>query len=134
MAMKRPMTTAMALIVLTLAGATVAEDKANPTGTWTWKFSNQTGIHTLKLKLDGEKLTGSIKNYQNDLKTPIEDAAYKDGMVSFKHTYKARDGQKMVASYTGTVTEDTIKGTIEFKHPDRTRSIDWEAKREEELP
>jgi len=128
--MKRSIKTAVALTMLSLAGATVAQDRASPTGTWTWRFSNQSAVHTLKIKLDGDKLTGSIKSFQSDRESPIEDATYKDGIVSFKHTYKARDGETMVASYSGTVTDGGIKGTIEFKHPDQTRSIDWDARRE----
>lgn len=132
--MQRPMTAAMALTVLALAGAAVAEEKANPNGTFTWKYSNQTAVHTLKLKLDGEKLTGSIKSFQSAPESPIEDATYKDGIVTFKHTYKGRDGQKIVASYAGTVTEDGIKGMIEIKHPERTNSIKWDSKRVETPP
>lgn len=127
--MNRSMAVAVAAAVLTLASVAAAEDKADPVGTWKWKFFNQSAVHTLKLKLDADKLTGSIQNYQNSREASIEDAAYKDGMVSFKHTYKGRDGQQIVASYTGTVEGDTINGTIEIQHPERKRTIDWAADR-----
>jgi hypothetical protein len=134
MAMKRPVVPTMVLVVLTLAGTSAAEEKAKPDGTFTWKYKNQSAVHTLKLKLEGEKLTGTLKNFQDDREWPIEDAAYKDGVVSFKHSYKGRGGPQLVSSYTGTVSKDGIKGKIDIKHPDHTRSIDWDAKRVEKLP
>jgi len=132
--MKSLLVTVAALAVLTLAAAAMAEDKASPEGTFTWKYKNQSAVHTLKLKLEGEKLTGTLKNFQDDREWPIEDAAYKDGVVSFKHSYKGRGGPQLVASYTGTVSKDGIRGKIDIKHPDQTRSIDWDAKRVENLP
>src|SRR4051812_42690008 len=78
---------AMAL-VLGLVGAAAADDKAkaDPTGTWKWtvEFGGQQREQTLKLKLEGDKLTGSMVGRNQE--TPIEDARYKDGEVSFKVT------------------------------------------------
>jgi hypothetical protein len=111
---------------------TLAENEADPSGTFTWRFANQSAVQTLKLKLDGGKLTGTIKNSQSAPESPIEDAAFKNGAVSFKHTYKARDGKTTVANYTGTITPNGIKGTIEIKHPDRTISREWDANRVKE--
>lgn len=104
------------------------KDKPNPTGTWKWTvtFNDQTRELTLKLKLDGDKLTGAM--VRQDQETPIEDAKYKDGEVSFKVT-RERGGQKFTTKYFGKVSGDTIKGKSESEREGKTQSRDWEAKR-----
>lgn len=106
-----------------------AEEKANPTGTWKWSvtFNNQTREATLKLKLDGDKLTGAMVGRDNK-ETAIEDATFKDGEVSFKVT-RERNGQKSTRKYQGKVSGDTIKGKSEAERDGKVESRDWEAKR-----
>jgi hypothetical protein len=111
------------------AGLARAEDKPDPTGTWKYSFmaGNQTREATFKLKLDGDKLTGAVLGRDNR-ETPIEDAKYKDGEVSFKVT-RERGGNKTVSKYSGKVSGDTLKGKIEFERDGQTQSRDFEAKR-----
>jgi hypothetical protein len=121
-----------AALVVTLAGsvgALRADDKANPTGTWKWTVmrNNQSRETTLKLKSDGDKLTGAMVG-QNGQETPIEDGQFKDGEVSFKVT-RERQGNKVTTKYTGKVSGDTIKGKIESERNGQPQSRDWEAKR-----
>jgi hypothetical protein len=122
---------AAAALVLTfgLTGVARAADKPDPTGTWKWTvtFGDQKRDLSLKLKLDGDKLTGAMIG-PDGKEMPIEDAKYKDGEVSFKLT-RERDGQKFTIKYHGKVSGDTIKGKNEFTFGDQTRSRDWEAKR-----
>jgi hypothetical protein len=65
----------------------------------------------------------------------MEDGTFKDGIVKFKRTYSSSHGVfKIVSTFTGTETENVIKGTIEYKaiepkYPFPTRSEKWEAKR-----
>ena len=127
--MKRTMAVGVALTVLILASLAAAEDKADPTGTWKWKFPNQNAEQRLRLKLEGDKLTGALLRRTGEV--PIEEAIYKDGFLSFKVTVISEqgDGLKIPCKYTGTVSGDTIKGTIEVKHPGQTISKDWDAKR-----
>ena len=121
---------ALSLAVLGIVNVAATDDVADPTGAWQWKYANQSAVHTLKLKLEGPRLTGTIKNFASQRESPIEDASFKDGIVSFKYTYTARGNDATsVASYLGKVSGDTIKGTVEFKHPDRTLSRDWYAER-----
>lgn len=112
-----------------LSGSLLAEE-TNPTGTWKWSmtFNNQTREATLKLKLEGDKLTGAMLGRDNQ-ETAIENASYKDGEVAFTVT-RERNGQKFTSKYKGKVSGDAIKGTIEFERDGQTRSRDWEAKRE----
>ena len=121
-----------AALVMTLAGtigALRADDKPNPTGTWKWivNFGGQEREMTLKLKLHGDKLTGSMPG-RDGQETAIEDGKYKDGEVSFKVT-RERMGNKFTLKYTGKVSGDTIKGKTEFERDGQPQSRDWEAKR-----
>ena len=106
--------------------AVAAED---PTGTWKWSitFGDQTRESTLKLKLEGDKLTGTILGRENQ-ETPIENATYKDGDVAFSYT-RERNNQKFTIKYSGKLSGDTIKGKQEFSRDGQSQSRDWEAKR-----
>lgn len=117
------------LAVVAVTGVVRAEEKANPTGTWKWTFQmGERKIEsTLKLKLEGDKLTGAIVG-RNNQETAIQDAKYKDGELSFK-VVRERDGRKMESKYSGKVSGDTIKGKIESEREGKAQSRDWEAKR-----
>lgn len=123
-----------ALVVSALAGfsgiAQAAD--ANPTGTWKWSvtFNNNTREMTLKLKLEGDKLTGAMVG-QNNQETAIDDASFKDGTVTFSVT-RERNNQKFTTKYSGKLDGDTIKGTAESERDGQKRSRDWEAKRAKE--
>lgn len=117
------------VVVATLVLAPTAQ-AADPTGTWKWSttFNNQTRETTLKLKLEDGKLTGAILG-RNDQETPIEDAKIDGDKISFSVT-RGRGEQKFTSKYSGTVSGDTIKGTIESPGRDgQTRSREWEAKK-----
>lgn len=118
------------LVFVALAGfVSTAQAADNPTGTWKWtvEFGGQTREQTIKLKLDGDKLTGVYVG-RNDQETPIEDATYKNGELAFKVT-RDRQGQKFTTKYNGKLTGDTIKGKTESNFGGETQTRDWEAKR-----
>jgi hypothetical protein len=121
----------LGLVVLGLVSQVRAEDKkADPTGTWKWSvtFNDQTREMTLKLKLDGDKLTGTMPG-RNNTETAIENGTFKDGQVSFSVT-RERNDQKFTTKYTGKLEGDTIKGKSESERNGTAQSRDWEAKRE----
>jgi hypothetical protein len=131
--MKRFKVVAMMIALVALVSAVRAEDeKPNPTGTWKWevKFNDQTREMTLKLKLDGDKLTGSMVG-RNGQETAIEDAKFADGEVTFTVT-RMRNDQKFVTKYNGKVSGDAIKGKSESERNGEKVSRDWEAKRAKE--
>jgi len=130
--MKRLVTMVLVLVLVAVASVAQAADKPDPTGTWKWtvQMGDQSREVTLKLKLEGEKLTGAMVG-RNDRETPIQEAKYKDGEVSFK-VVREREGRKMTTTYTGKVSGDTIKGKVEFQGRDQARTRDWEAKRVKE--
>ena len=123
---------AISAVMLALVGlvssARAAED---PTGTW--KFTAMLGKKstdaTLKLKLDGDKLTGMVGLAEGRGDTAISDATFKDDKVSFSVTRELK-GEKFTQKYSGTISGDTIKGKIDSERGGKSRSTDWEAKRQ----
>ena len=122
---------ALAVAVVAFAGTSVvqAEDKPDPTGTWKWTTmrGDQARESTLKLKLEGDKLTGTMVG-RNNQETAIEEASFKDGQVVFSVS-RERQGQKITTKYTGKLEGDTLKGKYEFERNGEKTSRDWEAKR-----
>ncbi len=128
---------ALALGLVAQANAAEAK-KADPTGTWTWSTPGRNGgpdrVSTLKLKLEGDKVTGTLsmpgRGGGAATDTAISDGKLAGDQISFSVT---RDfgGNTMTTKYSGKIDGDTIKGTVE--RPGRgggeaTKS-DWEAKR-----
>jgi hypothetical protein len=122
-----------ALIFVAVAGfvgtARAAED---PTGTWKWtvKIGENSFEAALKLKLEGDKLTGALGGGQSNQETPISEASFKDGKVSFT-VVRERDGQKVTIKYNGTLSGDTITGKSERAgQGGQKQTTDWVAKRQ----
>ena len=106
---------------------------ANPTGTWKWTVTNpnnnQTRELSVKLKLEGDKLTGTVPA-GNNKEIDIENGTFKDGQISFTVTRERKD-QKVTTKYSGKREGDTITGKIETPRPNgEAQSRDWVAKRE----
>src|SRR6516225_5994498 len=80
---RRLLAPVLVLAVVAIAGAARAAD--DPSGTWKFDMTrgnNQKATVTLKLKLEGDKLTGAIVG-RNNMETAISDASVKDGTVAF---------------------------------------------------
>jgi len=137
--MKQLVVAALMLMTIGLGGTAAGhekkatkEAKANPTGTWKWKvnFGGQESERVLKLKLDGDKLTGTISGGPAG-ESKIEDAKYKDGEVTFK-IMREFNGQKFTIHYSAKVSGDTLKGKTEFDRDGEKQTREFEAKREKE--
>jgi hypothetical protein len=105
---------------------------ADPTGTWKWKFSGQNGREiesTLTLKVEGEKLTGTLARGAAGRTTDITNGTFKNDEVAFE-TSVERNGNTITQKYKGKIEGDTLKGTIEGGRGGQGRTRDWEAKRE----
>ncbi len=129
-----------AVFALGFVCATQAQDKkADPTGTWTWmRQGRQSGAEvkmTLKLKAEGDKLTGKLTSPGRQGGDPVEievkDGKIKGDEISFTVTREV-GGNTFKSKYNGKVTADTIKGKMEFERNGEAQSRDWEAKREAE--
>ena len=121
-------------LVAGFAGSSRADDKkANATGTWTWTFKTQNGdeiSNTLKLKQDGEKLTGNLTAFGSD--TDITDGKVEKGDHIAFTVNREFNGNKFTIKYKGKVEGDTIKFTSEFERDGEVRKREFEAKRQTE--
>jgi hypothetical protein len=120
-----------AIVVLSFVGLVSPVQAADdPTGTWTWtaSFGGQDRPQTLKLKLEGDKLTGSMPG-RDGQESPIADGTFKDGKVSFSVT-REFGGQRRTTKYSGTLSGDTITGKSERERDGQVQSTDWVAKRQ----
>jgi len=124
--MNRICSIASIVVFAAVAFPALAEDA---TGTWKWTvtFNNNTREATLKLKQEGEKLTGTMLG-RNNQETPIDSGTIKDDKVSFSVT-REFNGQKFTQKYSGTLKGDSITGKVETEGG-QVPSRDWEAKRQ----
>jgi hypothetical protein len=130
---------AAACAVLALGTVSQAQDKkVDPTGTWTWSTPGRNGgperKSTLKLKLEGDKVTGTLSapgrgGQSSDV--AITDGKLKGDEISFAVTREVQ-GNKFTAKYNGKISGDSIKGKIGTERNGEAQSRDWEAKRETE--
>ena len=137
----------------TAVSLSAADKKADPNGTWTWTMQGRGGQggnanatprkSTLKLKADGDKLTGTLTQpafgrggqgggaaaAPRDIE--ISDGKIKGDEISFS-VKREVNNNTFVTKYNGKIEGDTIKGKME--RPGRNGgdpvSTDWEAKRE----
>jgi hypothetical protein len=119
---------ATVICMLAIAGMARAEDKPNPTGTWkyTVEVNGQSVDVTIKLKLEGDKLTGTVSVL--NMESKIEDSKYQDGEVSFK-VNREMNGNKFTIKYKGKINGDTFKGKRELERDGQTNTREFEAKR-----
>ena len=122
--MRRLLLAALVAACAGLAGSARAGDD-DPTGTWQW--TTPKGVGTLKLKLEGDKVTGVLVRKAGDLK--VEDGIFKGGAFSIRVPGGTPSGLPMVHMYQGKLMGDTIKGSATIVLPDRVATGDWEAKR-----
>ncbi len=126
--MKRLMAVAMVAVVVGFASTVVAADA---TGTWKWTSTrgDKSFEASVKLKQEGDKLSGAYVGGQSATEAPIEDAKVAGDKISFKVT-RERNGQKSTTAYSGTLKEDTITGTQERERDGQKMSSEWVAKRQ----
>lgn len=122
------------LALLTTLNITV--QAADATGTWTWTTPAQGNRperkSVLKLKTEGDKLTGTINGRQNQEDIKITDGKVTGDEVSFKVSRSGQNGNTFVQKYNGKLSGDTIKGKVTFERNGEERNVDWEAKRDKD--
>jgi hypothetical protein len=135
MQLKKNLTPLLAIAILAIGTAVQAADA---TGTYGWTRPGRNGgpdqKMTLKLKVDGDKLTGTLTSPSRDggtTDTKIADGKVKGDEISFTVT-REFGGNTMVSKYNCKVSADAIKGKIETERNGTPQSRDWEAKRETE--
>src|SRR2546423_410445 len=130
--------TLFSLADISLSRAADDNKKADPAGTWTWTTPGRNGgadrKMTLKLKVEGEKVTGTMISPGQDgetVKNENEDGKIKGDEISFTVT-REFNGNKRTFKYHGKISADAIKGKTEFERNGEAQSRDWEAKRASE--
>lgn len=118
---------------------TLSAQAADATGTWTWTTPGRNGgadrTASIKLKADGDKLTGEMAPFREGGEPiKISDGKVTGDEVTFKVARPGRNGGAgMAQTYTGKVSGDSIKGKITGKNQQGEEfSRDWEAKRKKE--
>lgn len=136
----------LAITALTLR-ASAGEDKSAADPTSTWKITHaaptpQAGSSelTLKLKLNGGELTGTlssvskVKHKPRVKELPIKEAKLQGDEISFTVTRPSDAWHEAVTSiYQGKISGDTIKGTFKVEVLGQTFTRDWEAERLKDL-
>jgi hypothetical protein len=126
------------------SGLGMAADKGimDPTGTWKIAMINpetkaKSPERTLKLKLEGGKLTGTIDGRSEIngkvkmFEWAIKDTKLEGNAISFTVTHPPTYGKgpDSTTSYEGKITGDAIKGTAETEWSGNTMKRDFEARR-----
>jgi hypothetical protein len=139
--------TAALLMMTPVCPTWAGESAANPKGTWKVIYLREGKAEayepTLQLKLEGEKLTGTLtRNTGSKIENlSIEQGNLKGNEISFvtrfyAQVYKAGVLQPASTNFMshwkfqGTLNGDTIKGTIEKESNAGHRTQNWEAKRD----
>jgi hypothetical protein len=126
----------LAACVLLFVGvnAHAQDKKVDPTGTWTWSTpgrDGQTRETTLKLKMEGEKLTGTVSGMRGGNETKIEQAKLTGDQISFNVTREFQ-GNSFTAKYSGKVSGESITGKVTTERGGESREREWTAKRKKE--
>jgi len=127
--------TVCAVVALGFLVQAQAEDK-KVDGTYSWTMPARNGGQerkmTLKLKSEGEKLTGAItspgRQGGDPVETKIDDGKIKGEDISFSVT-REFNNNKMTSKYEGKLTADGIKGKTSFERNGEAQTRDWEAKK-----
>ncbi|MBI4660107.1 MAG: protein kinase [Verrucomicrobia bacterium] len=115
-----------------------AVEIADPTDIWSWTTPGRQGGEprksTLKLKLEGEKVTGTLTTPGRGGQTTavaIEEGGIRGDEISFSVTRTFQDN-KFTTKYVGKISGDTIKGTMEApgRGGGEPQKREWVAKRE----
>lgn len=122
----------IAACVLLFSGlnATAEDKKADVTGTWSWKVPGRDGNEResiLKLKQEGEKVTGTISGFRGG-ENKIDQGKVMGDQISFVVT-REFNGNSFTMKYAGKVSGDTITGKTSFERGGETRDREWTAKR-----
>jgi hypothetical protein len=126
--MNRILALSLTFAVVAIVGTARSAEDATGTWKWTATFGDKSIDSTVKLKQEGDKLTGVYVG-RNNMETPISEGTVKDNVVSFK-VVREFNGNKFESKYSGTLSGDTIKGKSSFQRDGQSQDRDWEAKRQ----
>jgi hypothetical protein len=119
-------------LVLGVCGLAVADDKADPVGTWKceYEIGGQQRTSTLTIKKDGDKLAGTM-SWPDQKETNLKDLKLTDATLTFSAERKVMDNTFNV-EYKLTITGDKLKGKGAVEAGGEKREFDIEGKREKD--
>jgi hypothetical protein len=123
----------MALVLGVCGLADAADDKAvDPVGTWKceYEIGGQQRTSTLKIKKDGEKLTGTM-SWPNQDATDVKDLKLKDATLTFSAVRKIMDNE-ITVEYTLKIDGDKLKGKGAAEFGGQKQEFDMEGKRDKD--
>jgi hypothetical protein len=109
----------LCLAIFAAAGISSAQD-AKVAGTWTLNAGGRGGPQTLTLTQDGQKLGGTLHGGRGD--SPVT-GTIAGNNITISVTRTNQNGDSVKTDYTGTVSGDSMKGTVNM----RGNSVDWTA-------
>ena len=111
-------------ILLLVAVGQLAAQSKNAAGEWDASMETPGGTRTFKIvfKVDGEKLTGTVKRTDGD--HPLQ-GTVKGGDLTFVYTIQY-NGHDLEMDMTGKLTGDSISGNVSFGGQGDAQ---WSAKR-----
>ena len=130
--MKAILSIAMVLGVCGLAG--VADDKADPVGTWkcSYEIGGQQRMSTLKIKKDGDNLTGTM-SWPDQEETKVKDLKLKDGTLTFTAERKLPGmDDAITVEYSLKVDGEQLKGKGAAEFGGQKQEWDIEAKKQKD--
>jgi hypothetical protein len=98
---------AVAILAVSVSLALASHKTDSVSGEWhiTFKMGEHTGEGTMTLKLDGEKVTGTIETAHTGPGT-LSNSTYKDGKLSFTADFAKHES----INFTGEVKDGKIQG------------------------
>lgn len=132
------------LFVAAVCQIQAGEPAVNPTGSWkvtviTTNTQARPNVQTLKLRLDGGALTGTLTYNSSPTvngkarisELPITEGKLQGDVISFNFTHPpaAGNGPNATYRYQGKISGDTIKGTYVMEWMGQSRAKDWVAER-----
>jgi hypothetical protein len=123
----------MALVLGVCGLAATADDKVvDPAGTWKceYEIGGQQRTSTLKIKKDGDNLTGTMSWPDQD-ETKLKDLKLKDGRLTFSAVRKLGGmDEGITVEYELKIEGDQLKGKGAAEFGGEKREFDIEGKRE----
>lgn len=116
--------TVFAIGLILLGAGSMAAQSSSVAGEWDATMNTPGGSRPFKLvfKVDGEKLTGTVKRPTGEI--PLQ-GTIKGNDISFSYTI-TYNGHDLELSLTGTVSGDTMGGNVSFGG---NGDDEWSAKR-----
>jgi hypothetical protein len=138
-----------ALVFLQGVNLSLLAAGANPTGTWkvsavttNTQTPSTASAQTLKLKLNGSTLTGTLTYNSSPVingkvqksELPITEPKIEGDTIAFTFSHPPSNGKgpNAIYKYQGRINGDAIKGTFTTTWMDQTRTREWQAERVKE--